>query len=68
EGIYDYLLDNTSISGQQGLYLNYELHTLNLLTDDVNALLIASSSDPASNRRLTARLTGIGGIVFDGSA
>ncbi|WP_127960419.1 autotransporter outer membrane beta-barrel domain-containing protein, partial [Serratia microhaemolytica] len=68
EGIYDYHLSNSSVSGQQGLYLNYQLHTLNLLADDANALLIASSSDPASNRRLTARLTGIGGIVFDGSA
>ncbi|KEY60479.1 outer membrane protein IcsA autotransporter [Serratia sp. DD3] len=68
EGIYDYHLSNASVTGAMGLYLNYELHTLNLLTDDQDALEIATSADAASNRTLTARLTGVGDIVFNAAA
>ncbi|PVZ87268.1 hypothetical protein C9426_11880 [Serratia sp. S1B] len=68
EGIYDYHLSNSSVTGAMGLYLNYELHTLNLLMDYPNALEIATSADAASNRTLTAWLTGVGGIVFNATA
>ncbi|WP_255351369.1 ESPR-type extended signal peptide-containing protein, partial [Serratia sp. DD3] len=61
-GTYNYSLSNTNGSAD-GLYLNYGLSAIELLTDTGNggALIIAAGT----NRELTALLTGVGGIVFD---
>ncbi|WP_037385295.1 hypothetical protein, partial [Serratia sp. DD3] len=65
-GTYNYALSNTNGSAD-GLYLNYGLSAIELLTDHADALIIATNVNPGSNRELTALLTGgvDGGIVFD---
>ncbi|PVZ83845.1 hypothetical protein C9426_24930, partial [Serratia sp. S1B] len=67
DGTYNYQLSNTNSSNATGLYLNYGLSAINLLTDTSNggALIIATDAGAGSNRELTALLTGAGGIVFD---
>ncbi|PVZ81163.1 hypothetical protein C9426_31970, partial [Serratia sp. S1B] len=67
DATYNYSLSNIDASNSYGLYLNYGLSVINLLTDYANALVIATDAGAGSNRELTALLTGGtgGGIVFD---
>ncbi|KEY60956.1 autotransporter outer membrane beta-barrel domain-containing protein [Serratia sp. DD3] len=67
DATYNYQLSNLNSSNANGLYLNYGLSAINLLTDTSNggALIIATDAGAGSNRVLTALLTGGGGIVFD---
>ncbi|WP_145514957.1 autotransporter outer membrane beta-barrel domain-containing protein [Yersinia massiliensis] len=56
----------TSSNGSShGLYVNYSLSALELLTDDADALLLATDSSASSNKTLNARVSGVGGLQID---
>ncbi|MDA5549816.1 autotransporter outer membrane beta-barrel domain-containing protein [Yersinia massiliensis] len=56
----------TSSNGSShGLYVNYSLSALALLTDDADALLLATDSSASSNKTLNALLSGVGGLQID---
>jgi autotransporter family porin len=56
----------TSSNGSShGLYVNYSLSALELLTDDADALLLATDSSASSNKTLNALVSGVGGLQID---
>ncbi|CQJ04052.1 autotransporter outer membrane beta-barrel domain-containing protein [Yersinia frederiksenii] len=56
----------TSSNGSShGLYVNYSLSALALLTDDADALLLATDSSASSNKTLNALVSGVGGLQID---
>ncbi|MDN0121597.1 autotransporter-associated beta strand repeat-containing protein, partial [Yersinia frederiksenii] len=61
----NYGLTSSDGNGGTGLYVNYSLSALELLTDGSNALLLATESGATANRELNARLSGIGGVQVD---
>ncbi|PVZ81767.1 hypothetical protein C9426_31750, partial [Serratia sp. S1B] len=65
-GLYDFNLLNTGSSGQ-GLYLDYDLSSIELLVNSANSLVIATDGVAGSNNNLSLNLFGSGGIVLDGS-
>ncbi|WP_172677332.1 autotransporter-associated beta strand repeat-containing protein, partial [Yersinia frederiksenii] len=62
---HNYGLTSSDGNGGTGLYVNYSLSALELLTDGSNALLLATESGATANRELNARLSGIGGVQVD---
>ncbi|WP_037386712.1 hypothetical protein, partial [Serratia sp. DD3] len=65
-GLYDFSLLNNGSSGQ-GLYMGYDLGSIELLVNSANALVIATDGVVGSNNNLSVNLFGTGGIVLDGT-
>ncbi|OVZ91638.1 autotransporter outer membrane beta-barrel domain-containing protein [Yersinia kristensenii] len=62
---HNYGLTSSNGSGGTGLYVNYSLSALELLTDDADALLLATDSSASSNKTLNALVSGVGGLQID---
>ena len=62
---HNYGLTSSNGSGGTGLYVNYSLSALALLTDDADALLLATDSSASSNKTLNALVSGVGGLQID---
>ncbi|MDN0125342.1 autotransporter outer membrane beta-barrel domain-containing protein, partial [Yersinia aleksiciae] len=62
---HNYGLTSSNGSGGTGLYVNYSLSALTLLTDDADALLLATDSSASSNKVLNALVSGVGGLQID---
>ncbi|CNI67699.1 autotransporter protein [Yersinia frederiksenii] len=62
---HNYGLTSSDGNGGTGLYVNYSLSALELLTDGSNALLLATESGATANRELNASLSGSGGVQVD---
>ncbi|PJG63503.1 autotransporter outer membrane beta-barrel domain-containing protein [Yersinia kristensenii] len=64
---HNYGLTSSDGSTGTGLYVNYTLKALELLTSGNNALLLATESGATANRVLNATLSGSGGLQVDAS-
>ncbi|WP_145583821.1 autotransporter outer membrane beta-barrel domain-containing protein [Yersinia thracica] len=64
---HNYGLTSSDGSTGTGLYVNYTLNALELLTDGNDALLLATESGATANRVLNATLSGSGGLQVDAS-
>ncbi|PNM26301.1 autotransporter outer membrane beta-barrel domain-containing protein [Yersinia enterocolitica] len=62
---HNYGLTSSNGSGSNGLYVNYSLSALELLTDGADALLLATDSSATSNKELNALVSGVGGLQVD---
>ncbi|WP_145559401.1 autotransporter outer membrane beta-barrel domain-containing protein [Yersinia mollaretii] len=62
---HNYGLTSSNGSGGNGLYVNYSLSALELLTDGADALLLATDSSATSNKVLNALVSGVGGLQVD---
>ncbi|WP_145591159.1 autotransporter outer membrane beta-barrel domain-containing protein [Yersinia rochesterensis] len=64
---HNYGLTSSDGSTGTGLFVNYTLKALDLLTDGNGALLLATESGATANRVLNAALSGSGGLQVDAS-
>nr|WP_327212971.1 autotransporter outer membrane beta-barrel domain-containing protein [Yersinia aldovae] len=64
---HNYGLTSNNGAGGNGLYVNYSLSALELLTDGANGLLLATDSNVSSNKELNALVSGVGGLQVDAS-